>query len=236
MQRRKQMDSEELHELIAVQVRDVGLVDGDTACVVTDMILMALHGAGYEIQQKTASSGEILGSDAGSEKVAGGSTREDGRVEGVLVASSGCTPEALVTPATDQRERMQRILDDQLKNQPLPPATDPAPVYPDEPLVVSATGLGLSPAPAPAVCVWQRDPEPVQTEAPAAAPAVCVWTLVYRTSGCGMWKRKCTETPQWCELPIGLMHDGHPCFCGLPISFTEALTKGGMIAAAGDGT
>lgn len=95
------MDSEELHELIAVQVRDVGLVDGDTACVVTDMILMALHGAGYEIQQKTASSGEILGSDAGSEKVAGGSTREDGRVEGVLVASSGCTPEALVTPATD---------------------------------------------------------------------------------------------------------------------------------------
>lgn len=95
------MDNEELHDLIAVQVRDVGLVDGDTACVVTDMILMALHGAGYEIQQKTASSGEILG-DAGETvvKPVCPTCKGAGALFGPYDPSD-CAPCPECTPATD---------------------------------------------------------------------------------------------------------------------------------------
>ena len=52
------MGNEELHALIAVQVRDVGLVDGDTACVVTDMILSRLEASGFVLAKREPTEGE----------------------------------------------------------------------------------------------------------------------------------------------------------------------------------
>lgn len=71
---------------------------------------------------------------------------------------------------------------------------DPAPVYPDEPLVVSPTGLGLSPAPAPAVCEWT--PRRAGSELHDTACGKAIW--------------RCDE------------HAGICLNCKAPIKFTEA--------------
>lgn len=141
---------------------------------------------------------QILG-DAEAGKVAGGPTREDGRAEGVLVASSGCTPEALVTSATDPAPALclWRVHHETRNG----------------PLYVSQCDGEWRHATADPRCPSCKKEIFFVTD---PAPAVCVWTPQDEGPAHEIWKTACgtmyerAKSTGWCNK------------CKAPIKFTEA--------------